>query len=189
MDLRAGVAVPRADGNALTLVPGTDRRALQTALLQDSGNRFGVLPWELSEEIDRLESTLGAMGVALLLISLINLLNTALLGVHERIRDTGILKAVGMTPGQVVISVVVSVAAQALTATFIGAPLGILLSFGLYAWVTGQGGGGLGVPVPVDWAAIVALVFVAALLVAGASSAFPARRAALLQVVEALRHE
>jgi putative ABC transport system permease protein len=174
---------------AITLARGADRLAVQSALLRDSEDRFGILRWEPGEETGPLQSSLGALGAALLLISLINLLNTALLGVQERIRDTGILKAVGMTPGQIVGCVVVSVAVQALTAVLIGAPLGMLLSIVIYAWVTGRGGGGLDVPVPVDWAGIIALVLVAALVVAVLSSALPARRAAGLEVVDALRHE
>jgi putative ABC transport system permease protein len=174
---------------ALTLVPGTDGRALRAALLRDSDDRFGALIWEMGEETGRLQSTVRGIGIALLLISLINLLNTALLSVQENLRDLAVFKALGMTPGQVVTKVLVSITAQALPALALGVPIGILLSAGVYAWVTGRGGGGGDVPVPVDWLSIAAAISVTVLLVAAISSILPARRAAALPVVEVLRHE
>jgi putative ABC transport system permease protein len=174
---------------AVTLAPGADRAAVQQALLRASDNRLGAVPWEASEELDRMQSTARALGIALLIIALMNLFNTSLLRVQERIRDVGILKAVGMTPGQVITSVVAGTTVQAVLAAGIGIPLGVALSFTVYAWVTGRGGGGLGVPVPVQWSGIVVLVLFAAILVAVISSLVPARRAAALQVAEVLRHE
>jgi putative ABC transport system permease protein len=173
----------------LTLQSGADRDAAQRALLRASQDQFGVVPTELPEELRRIRTTFATLGVVLLLIAVINLLNTALLGVRERVRELGILKAVGLTPAQVVASVVVGISVQTLVAAAIGMPLGAGIATGIYTWVTRAAGGGAGVPVPADWVQVGLVVTLASLAVAVLSSAIPAYQAARLQVAEALRHE
>ena len=67
---------------------------------------FGIGPaWDFFEDqsAERRQFRLIVYGLSgvLLLIALANLLTTALLSVRERVRDVGILKAVGLTPRDV----------------------------------------------------------------------------------------
>jgi putative ABC transport system permease protein len=130
---------------------------------------------------------LGLNGV-LLVIGLVNLLTTALLGVRERVRDFGIFKAVGLTPGQVMITVVTGAGLLAALAALAGIPLGLLVTRLLFDQLGEQTGIGSGVgvmpPLP-----LLVLLIPATVILAALASALPARRAAQVQVAEALRWE
>ena len=66
------------------------------------------------------------MGIVLVAISLGGVFNTVLLETRQRTRELAVLKAVGMTPRQVVVLVLCSVAPLALVAGLLGVPLGLL---------------------------------------------------------------
>ena len=124
----------------------------------------------------------------LLLIGLINLLATALLNVRERQREFGIAKTLGLTPGQVVVSVAVGAGTLALLAMLVGYPLGLLNSWLLFKLV----GEGMLDAQPeiyaapgVGWVTLLALGVLALAVVA---SALPARVAARVKPAEALRY-
>ena len=68
----------------------------------------------------------------MLLITLTTLVAVVLLSVRERIRDFGVLKAIGLTPSQITSTVVSSHAALALIASLVAVPLGIALYLGLF---------------------------------------------------------
>ena len=107
--------------------------------------------------------------------------------VREQRREMAVLKAMGTTPSQLAVSVLAGGVAMALVASVIGLPVGLvgtraLLDF-LARW---QGFGPLSIPVDV----IALLPVVPATAAVGAlGSLIPARRAARLSVVEAIRYE
>jgi putative ABC transport system permease protein len=118
-----------------------------------------------------------------LIISLIGIVNTLALSVFERTREIGMLRAVGMTRRQLrrVIRYESTITA------IIGGILGIAVGL-LFGWIVAQGlsDQGLVFIVPYSqllWFLIVATIFglIAAIL--------PARRAAKLNVLEALQYE
>jgi putative ABC transport system permease protein len=120
----------------------------------------------------------------LLMITATTLVAIALLSVRERIRDYGVLKAVGLTPGQLVSSLVSAHAALALGAALLSIPMGI----GLYRAVYTIAGGdreGL-VMAPWWW---LALVPIGALLTVVATTDPPARLATRIPAADALRYE
>jgi putative ABC transport system permease protein len=125
----------------------------------------------------------GLNGV-LFLVAVVNLLATALLAVRERVRDVGVLRAIGLTPKQVSASVFAANGLAGLVAALVGIPLGLALFLGVYEIVNGNTE--LAV-FPAWW--VLALVPAATALALVAVSALPARRAARLQVVDALRYE
>jgi putative ABC transport system permease protein len=131
--------------------------------------------------------TLGLSGV-LLVIGLINLLATALLTVRERRRDFGIAKTLGLTPRQVVASVVTGAASLALLAVLVGVPLGLLNSWLLYKLVAErmlEAQPELYAAPGIGWLTLVAAGM---LLIALLASALPARYAARTPPAEALRY-
>jgi putative ABC transport system permease protein len=67
----------------------------------------------------------------------LGVLNSVLLNARERGRDLGVLKAVGMTPRQVVAMMVVSMAALGAAAGALGVPLGVLAHHGVVV-LTGE---------------------------------------------------
>lgn len=73
------------------------------------------------------EGVVSTLAVVLVVISLGGVLDTLLLETRERMRETAILKAIGMTPRQVTVMVLVSVVPIGIVAGILGVPAGILL--------------------------------------------------------------
>jgi putative ABC transport system permease protein len=119
----------------------------------------------------------------LLFVGLVNLLATLLLAVRERVREVGLLKAIGLTPRQVSGTVVWSQAVLGGAAALVGIPLGLAF----FRLAIGLTGGSDEFAYPAAWA--VALLAPAAVLVVVALTAPLARRAAAIRVTEALRYE
>jgi putative ABC transport system permease protein len=141
----------------------------------------------LPEDILVTQSVMTGLGMLMFVISALAVLSTSWMDIQDRQREIGILKAVGMTPGQLAVSVLAGAAAMSLMGYAIGLPLGI---FGVRALIDivarMTGFGPLHAPLDVlGLVLILPLVSCAALL--GAS--IPARRAAGLSVVELLRYE
>ncbi|TDD76667.1 ABC transporter permease [Actinomadura darangshiensis] len=67
----------------------------------------------------------------------LGVLNSVVLSTRERSRDLGVLKAVGMTPRQVVLMMVTSMAALGVVGGAIGVPLGVLAHHGVVV-LTGE---------------------------------------------------
>jgi putative ABC transport system permease protein len=88
---------------------------------------------EVSDFPDELLILIYTLDAVLLLITATTLVAVALLFVRERIRDYGVLKAIGLTPRQIVSTVVGSHAALALPASVAAVPLGIGLYLALFA--------------------------------------------------------
>ncbi|MCC6946194.1 MAG: ABC transporter permease [Bradyrhizobiaceae bacterium] len=127
-----------------------------------------------------LTGLLGAVAAVSLLVGGIGIMNIMLVSVTERTREIGIRLAIGALERQVLTQFLV----EAVTLSLFGGLIGILLGLGL-AWFAASG---LKVPFLVD-PTIVAIAFGFSALVGVIFGYFPARRAAHLDPIEALRHE
>jgi putative ABC transport system permease protein len=107
-------------------------------------------------------------------------MNIMLVSVTERTREIGIRLAIGAVEGQVLLQFLV----EAVVISLFGGVIGILLGLGLAAIATAA----LGVPFLLD-PTIVLVAFGFAAIVGIVFGFFPARRAAHLDPIEALRHE
>jgi putative ABC transport system permease protein len=119
----------------------------------------------------------------LLFVGLVNLVATLLLTVRERVRELGLLKAVGLTPWQVAGTVVWSQALLATVAALIGIPLGLAL----FRLGIGLSGSSDEFAYPAAWTLLVLAPAAVAAVVA--LTAPLARRAAAIRVTDALRYE
>jgi putative ABC transport system permease protein len=182
-------AALRPEGYFVRLTPGTDPFAVRALLLAASGSQIGVRVWETPEAQQGLRAAFFTVSVGLLLIGAITLFNATWLAVQERTRDLGILKAIGLTPHQIVVSVVSGAALQAFVAAIGGAALGYVVTQLLYDFAMSQQGGGGGGIAPVNWPLVLLLVVIGVELIVIASSALPARQAARIQASDVLRHE
>ncbi len=116
-------------------------------------------------------------------VSVLGMVNTMVLVVHERTREIGMLRAVGMTRRQARRMV----RGESVVTALIGAALGLPLGVGLAALVTASlSDYGVELAVPVGSLAAFALVAVAVGVLAAIA---PARRASRLDVLNALQYE
>ena len=131
--------------------------------------------------IDTLLNLLYVLLSLSIIVSLFGIVNTLVLTVFERTRELGMLRAVGMTRRQLRRMIRQESVVTALIGAALGIPVGIVL-----ALMVGQA-----IEYPVFTIPVGTLfVFVLAAIAAGLLAAvFPARRAARLNVLEALQYE
>jgi putative ABC transport system permease protein len=107
-----------------------------------------------------------------------------LLSVRERVRDFGVLKAIGLTPAQIASSLVSAQAALAAIASVLSIPLGIGLYLGVYRIASGSTEGA--VLAPWWWLALVRIAIPTVVTIA---TSLPARLATRLPTADAIRYE
>jgi putative ABC transport system permease protein len=118
------------------------------------------------------------------LISTFGIVNTLGLSIYERIRELGLLRAVGMSRRQVKRMVRVEAVIIAVLGALLGLVVGILFGWALQRALSDQGIDRLAIPVG-------QLVFtlVVAALIGVVAAIWPARRAAKLNVLDAISYE
>lgn len=125
-------------------------------------------------------SLLGAVAAVSLLVGGIGIMNIMLVSVTERTREIGIRLAIGALEGQVLTQFLV----EAITLSLFGGLIGVALGLGLAAAASFW----LGIPFLAS-PAVVLLAFGFSAAVGMGFGYFPARRAARLDPIVALRHE
>lgn len=172
---------------------------------QVDGAAIEVLPW-----YDASPQTAQLMGMrdagALIMLGIVfgaaafGVLNTMMMSVFERTRELGVLKAIGLRPGRMVVLIVAESVMLALISMGIGLVLGgaldaYLVVYGLDMSTTAEEGfsfsGVMLDPVIKGEVRPIGIVWVAAAVVAVsvAASLWPAIRASRLEPVEAMRAE
>ncbi|MFE2102617.1 FtsX-like permease family protein [Streptomyces sp. NPDC059468] len=131
-----------------------------------------------------------ALTLMLALVSSLGVFNTAVLNTHDRRRDLGMLKSIGMTPRQVTVMTVTSMAVLGAVGSLLGIPLGIVG----YELVVPRMAAAIDITLPsyltdVWRAPTLAVLALAGLVIAVLGAFVPARRAARLTVAEVLRSE
>jgi putative ABC transport system permease protein len=127
-----------------------------------------------------LTGLLAAVAGVSLLVGGIGIMNIMLVSVTERTREIGIRLAIGALEAQVLTQFLV----EAVVLSGLGGIIGIMLGLGLAAFATQA----LDVPFVLD-PTIVLVAFAFSAIVGVIFGYFPARRAAHLDPIEALRHE
>ena len=103
------------------------------------------------------------------MITATTLVAVALLSVRERIRDYGVLKAIGLTPTQITSTLVGAHATLVVVASVLAIPLGIGLYLALYGMASGTTEGAVVAP----WWSL-ALIAIGTVLVVAAATSVPA---------------
>jgi len=135
----------------------------------------------ITEEIDMMLNLIyGLLGLAVI-IALIGIANTLALSVHERTRELGLLRAVGMTRHQLK----TAIRWESVLISLLGTGLGFALGLG-GAWGLGQAMGDQGITEFVVPAGPLTVIVGLAVLAGVLAALGPARRAARLNVLEAI---
>jgi putative ABC transport system permease protein len=138
----------------------------------------------VSGEIDQLLGLFYAMLMLAVVIALLGIANTLALSVHERTRELGLLRAVGMGRRQVRATVRWESIVIAVFGTTLGLAIGTFFGWAMVRAMSEQGIDTLTVP-----GGSLAVVTVIAGLAGAAAAVVPARRAARLDVLDALTTE
>ena len=125
-------------------------------------------------------SLLGAVAAVSLVVGGIGIMNIMLVSVTERTREIGIRLAIGALEREVQRQFLV----EAVVLSSVGGVIGILLALAASSFIAGL----MRVPLIFD-SGIILLAFVFSALVGVVFGYFPARKAARLDPIEALRHE
>lgn len=124
------------------------------------------------------------IGIGTLLAGVVGVSNILMISVHERTREIGIRKALGATPGQIVALIVQEAVLITSLAGYVGLVIGIGLLELFSSVPTGDFFRQPGIKLSVGLQAMALLV-----VAGGFAGFFPARRAAKLRPIDALRDE
>jgi putative ABC transport system permease protein len=174
----------------VTLVPGADTAASQRevkAALADFPSAKVRTGEEYSDyiggQLDQLVYLLYALLAMSIVISMFGIANSLFLSIHERTRELGMLRAIGATAAQVRRMIRYESVITSLIGGVLGTGVGIL-----FAWLTTFAVKDLGVGFSIPAGQLV--VFLVLAVVVGVLGAVaPARRAARLQILDAVRSE
>ena len=168
----------RAEDANRSLIAGID-----AALASDPTARISTRNEFIDDQagqITQLLSLLYALLGMSVVVALIGIVNTMSLSIHERTRELGLLRAVGMTARQLRRTVRYEAAIIALIGTLAGLVLGLF-----FGWAAFDALGLAYSDFAIPWAALLA-IGVAGLVAGLASGVLPARRAGRLEVLDAI---
>jgi putative ABC transport system permease protein len=173
------------------LDPGINAERVQKALIERMDREFPVievrnqqeLKENQEEQINQLLGLIYALLALAVIVSLFGIANTLALSIHERTRELGMLRAIGMSRRQVRTMIRYEAVITALIGALLGMVIGVIFA-ALIAQPLKDEGFALSYPV----GQLIAMLIFAAL--AGVLAAVPpARRASRLDVLEALQYE
>jgi putative ABC transport system permease protein len=134
-------------------------------------------------EVDQLLILLYGLLAMSVLVALIGIINTMALSIHERTRELGLLRAVGMSTRQLRRTIRYESAIISLIGTLVGLALGVFLG-----WVASRAAQDVFSDFTIPTSALVAIAVIGVL--AGlAAGVLPARRAGRLDVLDAIASE
>ena len=175
------LAVRYAAGDA------TEARAAVDSLARDSAlepNPLERIAGAVDDALGEVFGLFDALAIVAVVVAALGIVNTLTVSVLERVRELGVLRAAGMTRGQVRRTVVV----EAGILGVVGAVLGIATGLVAAAVLLLLTGGGGPVIVDVPWIPILTAL-VLGVAVSMAAAWYPARLASQLAIVAAVQHE
>ncbi|NVO04998.1 MAG: ABC transporter permease [Rhodoferax sp.] len=181
------LAVSMEDGSDSTTVKAALRQLLRERrkLAEADADNFNIFDTQqladtLSSTMGVLTNLLGAVAAVSLLVGGIGIMNIMLVSVTERTREIGLRLAVGALEGEVLLQFLI----EAVVLSALGGVIGVLIATAASYVLSGV----MAVPYVFDPSInLLALLFSAGIGVV--FGYFPARRAAQMDPIEALRHE
>ncbi len=171
----------------------TSRKANITAIEAQlkniaSDQKYGKLI-SYREEMQRVKDSRMVAGLILyslvlviILVALINIINTMSMNIILRKREFGMLRAMGMTRGQLTNTILKEGFFYGLVSSILGVAIGVLLILLIFY----SGRKGFDLRLSIDYASIT-FTFITTLILSMASTILPLRRATSAEIVEAIR--
>jgi putative ABC transport system permease protein len=147
-------------------------------------NQLDRVTGTVGDALDRIFRLLDSLALIAVVIAGLGMVNTFSMSVLERFREIGVLRATGMTRGQVWGMVVIEAGVLGLVGSFVGALVGLVVGAALVVWSSQ----GFALAFEPPWLSI-ALAVCFGFIVSIAASIYPAGLASRLSMVTALQHE
>ncbi|MFI5610152.1 ABC transporter permease [Amycolatopsis sp. NPDC051903] len=181
----------RADTYDVQLASSADRAALVQAVQARDPGLDAVPPRDsTSSQAVVLISSASILTLVLGVVSALGVFNTVVLNAHERRRDLGVLKAIGMTPRQVLVMMVTSMGALGVVGGLIGLALGVAVhGFVGPAMLRAAQSDVFGFVIDVYRAPTLVLLGLAGVVIAVLGALVPAGRAARTPIAAVLHNE
>jgi putative ABC transport system permease protein len=178
------------DRYEIQLRSGTDTQSYLAAV-KAAAPRLDAFPADNSDQfIAIIVATVTLLTLMLGSVAALGVFNTVVLNTRERRRDLGLLKSIGMTPRQVTVMMVTSMAALGALSGLLGIPIGIIAHhLVLPAMARAAQVRFLDSMLEVYQAPLLVLLAVAGIGIAAIGALIPARSAARITVAEALQNE
>jgi putative ABC transport system permease protein len=173
-------AVRFAPGAAATASPALDEAARSLAL---EANPIEHIQGAVADALARAFSVFDALAIVAVIVAALGIVNTLTMGVVERVREIGVLRAIGMSRHQAMRMVVV----EAMILGIVGVILGSLAGLGAGALLL-RIGGGLGTPGGIPWFPI-GIAAVLGLVLPTLAALYPARMASRISIVASLHFD
>ncbi len=184
-DATETLGVLGADAYAVRFAPG----AIETArpALRETAREFALeanpikrVQGAVAEALARVFGVFDALAIVAVIVAALGIVNTLTMGVVERIREIGVLRAIGMSRRQVMRMVVVEAALLGIVGVVLGSIAGLAAGAVLL-----QLGGGLTNPGGIPWLPI-GVAAVLGLVLPALAAIYPARAAAQISIVRSL---
>ncbi len=152
----------------LVIISNQDLLGQVSTLMQQAFRMFDILAI--------ISMTVGFLGIT----------NTLTMNVMERTQEIGMLRAVGMTRGQIIRMILAEAGLMGVIGGVLGVVFGVVLSRIFMLAMTAMSGYSLSYVLPVERIFIAVLI---ALLISQVAAFFPAVRAARIRILEAIHYE
>jgi putative ABC transport system permease protein len=176
------------------LKPGVDPEQVRQEIVRRWGPQYKLFALtnkqfreEIARMIERVFSITRALEFVTIFISLLSVVNTLLTTILDRMREIGVLRAIGMLRGQLARMIVIESTVLALIGAAVGIAVGTVNGILILTVVEAQD---TGWEVPLRFPGANAAFYAAVLVLVGIAAAlYPSRVAGRVQVVDALGYE
>ncbi len=187
-DATEALGVLGADAYAVRFAPGaieTARPALRATAEQFAleANPIERVQGAVAEALARVFGVFDALAIVAVIVAALGIVNTLTMGVVERIREIGLLRAIGMSRRQVMRMVVVEAAILGIVGVVLGSIAGVAAGAVLL-----ELGGGLTNPGGIPWQPI-GIAALLGLVLPAVAAISPARAAARISIVRSLHFD
>lgn len=192
-DMRRYFRIDNANSYLVKVSPGASVSGVQQLIDDLYGKRYRLvlesnqsLRQRAFQLMDQAFSMFDVLALIAVVVASLGVVNTLTMNVMERLREIGMLRAIGMTRAQVVRMVLAEAVLMGLVGGFMGMVFGLTLTWVFLSGMTAMSGYKLDFVVPVQ-GILVALVL--AVIISQAAAVFPARRAAHTRILDAIHYE
>ena len=188
-DATNALGLAGADAFAVRFAPDAPPAARDALRTVANAYALEIVPLDriggaISGALARIFGLFDALAIVAVLIATLGVVNTLTMNVIERVREIGLLRAVGMTRRQVWRSIAVEAGILGLAGAILGIVVGLTVGAAMVLLAGGRLDVGAGVPWPT-----VGLTLVLGVVVAMLAAAYPAHLASRLSIVRAVRYD